>query len=204
MDANLSPKTKATLQKLVGGGSLDAKKTALGQMHPQDVDEYPSHDSSERPGLVRVEVPLRHNHEFFQILQYGLSGLNTLHEQEKTALGRDVNELGYMVSRAAIPSRHAQQTDMYAWRAIFELYLQCNVFFSTSENESFTRSPTEAQKQLQMFSTRLDTLQKVTRFRKKDSILALQRFLLINANLLRNLKFQQLNMRAAAKILKSR
>ncbi|KAI4126177.1 MAG: hypothetical protein LQ338_003876 [Usnochroma carphineum] len=218
VDAALSPRTKETLQQLAGRRFVDAKQTALAQSQTQKVDELPEQkpsecsrrtgnpnsDSPSPPRSIQMEVPLRHNDEFFQILQYGLSGLNSLYDQEKTVLVRDIGDLSHRVSQVAVPSRHVQQTDLYAWRAIFELYLECSVFFSASEEESFYRSPAEAQKQLQLFSTRLDALQKTKRFRKKESSVALQRFLLINANLLRNLKFQQLNVRAAGKILKSK
>ncbi|KAI4142177.1 MAG: hypothetical protein L6R39_005055 [Caloplaca ligustica] len=216
VDATLSPRTKDTLRKFVGRDSTDKEVTALARLQTHDVDgslgqklpqmsqETAIPGNPQKPKLIRVEVPLKHNNEFFEKLQYGLSGLNNLYDQEKTALSRDIEDLGHIVSRVAIPSRHVQQSDLYAWRAIFELYLECNIFFSTSEKESFSRSPEEAQKQLQLFSIRLNALQKANKFHKKESYVALQRFLLVNANLLRNLKFQQLNMRAAGKILKSK
>lgn len=150
-----------------------------------------------------MEVPLKNKDEFFQILQYGLSGLNTLHDLEKPMLLSDIGDLGQLVSRVAVPLRTLQRTDLYACRAIFELYLNCNVFFTMSENQSFNRTPKDVQTQLQLFSSRLDDLQKTNRFRRKDSNVALQRFLLVNAKLLRDPKFQELNGRAAGKILKS-
>lgn len=217
MDATLSPKTKETLQKLVGASSLSARETMHEQLLPQPSKEARGRDHRTSSGdivlselnqgdsnSVRVEVPLRNNDEFFQILQHGLSGLNSLHREEKSALGQEIGELSQMVSRVAKPAQSMQRTDLYAWRAIFGLYLECNVFFSTNENESFSRSPIEVQPQLQLFSNRLSEVQKANKFRRQESSAALQRFLLVNANLLRNLKFQQLNMRAAGKILKSK
>ncbi|KAL8719864.1 MAG: hypothetical protein Q9225_003189 [Loekoesia sp. 1 TL-2023] len=215
--ASLSPSTKETLQSLVGKGCAETREKDPKQIRTQHLSEsrgqkpehcqredmgVPSSDSAKHSNLVSIEVPLKNYDEFFQILRYGLSGLNTLHDQEKTALAQDIGGLGQLISQVAAPSRRIQQTDLYEWRAIFGLYLDCNVFFSTSENESFNRSPAEVQNQLGLFSSRLDDLQKTNRFRRKDSNVALQRFLLINANLLRNLKFQQLNVRAAEKILK--
>ncbi|KAL8798515.1 MAG: hypothetical protein Q9182_006604 [Xanthomendoza sp. 2 TL-2023] len=217
VDATLSPRTKETLQKLVDTGSLSGGGTDHEQFHLQPAQEGQGSDHStslqvspcsvnvqDDPNLVRVEVPLRNNEEFFQILQHGLSELSALHSEEKTALGREIGSLGQMVSRVAKPAHGMQRTDLYAWRAVFSLYLESNVFFSTNENETFSRSPPEVQRQLQIFSNRLDSLQKNNKFRRKESSVALQRFLLVNANLLRNLKFQQLNIRAAGKILKSK
>ena len=217
--AALSSSTKEVLQRLISRSCSDEKETGFKRIQAKHWSESSAQTQDERrcicegglessnlndSKIVRVEVPLKNNNEFFQILEYGLSGLHTLHEQEKTALVHDIGGLGQLISQLAAPSRKTQQTDLYVWRAIFELYLDCNVFFATSENEKFNRTPAEVQKQLQLFSSKLEDLRNTSRFRRKDSDVALQRFLLINASLLRNLKFQQLNMQAAAKILKSK
>lgn len=213
--ASLSPSTKQTLQRLVTHShgkateigskqfqvseSLEQKPDRFRQGVDDSLDSGDSRDSK----FIRVEVPLKNTDEFFQILQYGLSGLNTWHDRERKALLSDIGDLGQLVSRVAVPPRALQQTDLYAWRAIFELYLNCDVFFLMSENRSRNRRPADVQNQLRLFSSRLDSLQKTNRFHRKDSSVALQRFLLINLNLLRNLKFQELNVRATEKILKS-
>lgn len=212
--AALSPLTKQTLQRLVGCthkeareiGSKQSQASVLLEQEPEyfrrgAADSLNSGNSNDSK-FIRVEVPLKNKDEFFQILQYGLSGLNTWHDRERTRLLDDIGDLAQLVSRVAVPPSALQQTDLYAWRAIFELYLNCGVFFSMSENQNYNRTPTEVQTQLRLFSSRLDSLQKTNRFRRKDSSVALQRFLLINLNLLRNLKFQDLNVRAAEKILK--
>ncbi|KAI4286154.1 MAG: hypothetical protein L6R38_000136 [Xanthoria sp. 2 TBL-2021] len=217
VDATLSPKTKETLQRLVATSSTLGRGAAPVELQPQSPEDLQSwhHSTNSRgpvrlpstetpgdPQFVRVEVPLRNNDEFFHILQHCLSGLNALHGQEKTALSQEIGDLSKVVSRLARPVKGMQRTDLYAWREIFNLYLESNVFFSTNESESSSRSPAQAQRQLQVFSNRLDNLQKSNTILLKDSKAALRRFLLVNANLLRILKFQQLNMRAAGKILK--
>ncbi|KAL8849465.1 MAG: hypothetical protein Q9221_005547 [Calogaya cf. arnoldii] len=217
VDATLSPKTKKTLQKLVGTSSILERGIAPVELQPRSLEDLQNwHQSTnsedpvrlpskETPGdaqFVSVEVPLRNNEEFFHILQHGLSGLNALHGQEKTALSQEIGDLSKVVSRLARPVKGMQRTDLYAWRAIFNLYLESNVFFSTNENESYSRSPAQVQRQLQVFLNRLGDLQKSNTILLKDSKVALHRFLQVNANLLRILKFQQLNMRAAGKILK--
>ncbi|KAL8711119.1 MAG: hypothetical protein Q9220_004500 [cf. Caloplaca sp. 1 TL-2023] len=152
--------------------------------------------------FVRIEVPLRNNEEFFQILRHEISHLSKLHDQEKTTLGQEIHDVGLLVSQIAHPVRNGHRTDLSAWKAVFGLYLECNIFFSTTESENFNRTPKEAERQLQVFSRRLDEMRRTTRFHRKESNITLQRFMLINANLLRSLKFQHLNMRAAGKILK--
>lgn len=218
VDATLSGKTKETLLGLARKGTIPISGVAdfsTGQKLSQEPREeclVPTSQVStgfytcknhHDPNLVRIEVPLKNNIKFFQILQHGLSDLNTLHSQEKTTLRTEISDLGQTVSKVAHPARDIQRTDLYAWRAVFGLYLDCNVFFSTTESEDFNRSPADAQKQLQVFSSKLEILQETNRFRRRESGLALHRFLVINVTLLRNLKFQHLNMRAAGKILKS-
>ncbi|KAL9584843.1 MAG: hypothetical protein Q9212_001875 [Teloschistes hypoglaucus] len=218
VDATLSGKTKETLMGLARRGTSPLGGIAhpsSGQKFSQELQEecpkptpqistglYTSKNQLD-PNLVRIEVPLKNNIKFFQILQHGLSDLNTLHSQEKSTLRTEISDLGQAVSKVAHPARDLERTDLYAWRAIFSLYLDCNIFFSTAESEKFNRSPADVQQQLQAFSSRLEVLQETNRFRRKESGLALQHFLLINITLLRNLKFQHLNMRAAGKILKS-
>ncbi|KAL8640188.1 MAG: hypothetical protein Q9228_002854 [Teloschistes exilis] len=218
VDATLSGKTKETLMGLARKGTVPLGGIAhhsSGQKLSRQLREECLMPTSQvstglftsenqlDPNLVRIEVPVKNNTKFFQILQHGLSDLNTLHSQEKTTLRTEISDLGQAVSRVAHPARDIQRTDLYAWRAVFSLYLDCNIFFSTTESEDFNRSPADVQKQLQLFSSRLEVLQETNRFRRKESGVALQRFLLINITLLRNLKFQHLNMRAAGKILKS-
>ncbi|KAL8949798.1 MAG: hypothetical protein Q9222_004126, partial [Ikaeria aurantiellina] len=221
VDATLSPNTKATLQKLVDRNSVsDRTQTSAPTLNdgpgirtrPRQisgtVNEGPlpiqSHLSPNDVDLLRIEVPLRNNEEFFHILRHEISHLSTLRDREKATLGQEIHDVGQLVSQVARPSRNAHGTDLSAWKAVFGLYLDCNIFFSTSESNNFNRTPKEAERQLQVFSSRLDELRRTTRFRRKESNVALQRFMLINANLLRSLKFQHLNLRAAGKILKSK
>ena len=150
----------------------------------------------------RVEVPLRSDSEFFRLLNLELSKLNALQLREQAQLMVEISCLGKDISKLARPSQDLKRTDIYAWREIFSAYIDSKIFFSTTELETFHRNSATAQKQLQVFSSRVHELG-VLKTLKKESRVALDRFLRINLTLLRNIKFQELNGTAMAKILKS-
>lgn len=160
--------------------------------------------ATERGDYRRVEVPLRHDHEFFKMLKSGVSRINTLQTDEKAELTKKVGSLGRDIAKVAAPSQTSASPDIYVWREIFSLYTSSQVFFSTSEQDIHTRDIRTAEKQLQDFSTKLQDVNATHRFRRKESYLALDRFLHLNLSLLRNLRFQELNATAMTKILKSK
>jgi E3 ubiquitin-protein ligase BAH len=92
---------------------------------------------------------------------------------------------------------------MYAWRELFDLYLQAAVFFSTKEASSGSRSPASAARQLEWFQSEVNKRGLVAAFKLPASRQALDRFVKINISLLLNLKFQEINQVAIVKILKS-
>ena len=151
----------------------------------------------------QVEVPLRHDHEFFQMLRSGVSRLKALQCHEKTELIKEIGSIGQEIVRVAAPSRNSTRTDMYAWREIFGHYSESQIFFSTNEQEERTRDTRTAEKQLHEFSSKLQDLKIAQRFRKRESYLVLNRFLHLNSVLLRNLRFEELNTTAMTKIMKS-
>ena len=151
-----------------------------------------------------MEVPLRHDHEFFQMLRSGVLGINTLQMDEKAELTKEIESLGREIAKIATPSHNSGCTDMYLWRDIFALYTNSQIFFSTSEQDEHTRDVKIAEKQLESFSKTLRELINTQKFRRKDSCLALDRFLHLNIALFRHLRFQELNTKAMTKILKSK
>ena len=151
-----------------------------------------------------MEVPLRHDHEFFQMLRSGVLRINTLQTDEKAELTKEIESLGRDIAKTATPSHSSRSTDMYLWREVFSLYTSAQVFFSTSEQENHTRDVQTAEKQLQYFSNKLRELNSTQKFRRRESYVALDRFLHLNTILFRNLRFQELNKKAMVKILKSK
>ena len=151
----------------------------------------------------KVEVPLRYDSEFFQILGLELSELHALQAREKSELTKEICKLGQDIGKLAAPPEGFAKTDMYAWREVLSLYTDSRIFFSTNERDDFRRDSSTAQKQLQYFSSKVRELKIARSFYRKESHAVLERFLYINLTLLRNLKFQELNSTAMTKILKS-
>ncbi|KAI9788648.1 MAG: hypothetical protein M1816_006794 [Peltula sp. TS41687] len=153
-----------------------------------------------QPKITRIKVPLTFDSEFFGLLENGLCGVDYLQQQEQSQMTEEVREIGRMVSRVAIPSRSS--SDLARWREIFELYIQANIFFSTSEQDHGIRSAAAATKQLQWFSDEATKDPAGNHFKSPDSHIVLDQFMRLNVRLIRNLKFQEINQTAMLKILK--
>lgn len=221
IDASLSPETRAYLQNLAskqGDIKRTTSQSSRGETTPSNGTRTTDGDTLVTEGAMgsfgpaitkehlatsrRVEVPLRSDSEFFRLLNLELSELNALQLREQAQLVTEITRVGEDISKVARPSQVLKRTDLYAWREIFNIYTDSKIFFSTDERDRFQRKSATAQKQLQVFSSKVQQLG-LLKTLKKDSRVALDRFLHINLTLLRNLKFQELNGTAMTKILKS-
>jgi hypothetical protein len=156
----------------------------------------------EDPGVRKIEVPLVFDGQFFRLLQTDVAGLDALQNEEEESIKANIARLGQEISEVAKPSRYSK-SDLSRWREIFEVYLDARVFFSTAELDHGARSSAAAQKQLIWFQEEIQRRGLSTKFKLPTSQAAYQHFLALNVNLLQNLKFQELNKTAVAKILKS-
>lgn len=152
-------------------------------------------------GFEIVEIPLASDSEFFQILKRELSSLEELQEQEQKRLSQQVIRLGQDLAKVAKSSSDKSKSEVYAWREVFRLYVESQIFFSTGERETGARGVLVAENRLKTFN---DTVLKDKRSIKfnKTGRAALERFMRINFNLLQNLKFQDINRLALTKIMK--
>lgn len=158
-------------------------------------------DNGSSTSLRIVDIPLYSDSEFFGILQQELSALSDLREQEQDELSRQVVTLRQDLSKVVNKSLGRKESVIYAWREIFRLYLECQIFFSTSETDSGQRSSAQAARQIEIFQGALNKENSVKKLRKSSRV-ALDVFFSINHALLRNLKFQEINQLALTKILK--
>lgn len=148
-------------------------------------------------------MPLVFDGEFFHMLQQEVNGLDALQAQEEKSMTEEIVALGHQVSHLTKPSR-LSKNDLARWRAIFELYLEAQVFFSTYEQDHGTRDSSAAARQLQWFQDQVAQRNLAQQFKMVQSREALVRFLNINALLLKNIRFQEINRTAVYKILKSK
>lgn len=162
----------------------------------------PAAEPAPGPVYEKIEVPLVFDGEFFEVLQQEVNALDALQAQEEEAMTQEIVALGRQVSHLTKPTR-LSKNDLARWRAIFELYLEAQVFFSTYEQDHGTRDSRAAARQLQWFQDEVAKRNLVQQFKMLQSREALARFLNLNALLLKNIQFQEINRTAVYKILKS-
>lgn len=154
--------------------------------------------------LRKVEVPLVFDAEFFDILQTDVSNLDILQGEEQEKLRGEIVALGHEITKVSKPSNGKRaKDDLAKWRDIFELYLDARIFFSNRETDHGARSSAQAVKQLQWFQEQVLQRKLVQGLKLQPSREAFSKFLNVNAMLLQNLKFQEINQLAITKILKS-
>ncbi|GKU02546.1 ring-14 protein [Fusarium langsethiae] len=148
-----------------------------------------------------IEVPLTFDAEFFEMLQSDVNHLDALQTEEEKTMTSEIVALGKEVEHVVKPKRFSK-TDLARWRQIFELYLDAEIFFATHEQDHGQRTSQKALKQLQWFQDQVTKQNLVQDFKLPESKAAFTRFINLNASLLKNMQFQELNKTAVAKILK--
>ena len=209
VDAALSPASRELLQRL-SGKQLPPSPSAHGP-HAVNQDD-PSHDDPSHvaegqlavaePGLERIEIPLVFDGEFFNILQSDVDSLDILQQHEEKAMEGDITALGKDVSAVTRPAKFSK-SDLNRWREIFDIYVDAQIFFSSHEIDHGSRSSAKAVQNLVWFQKEIQRRDLLNKFKMPSSRLTYNRFLQLNATLLQNLKFQEINKTAISKILKS-
>jgi len=152
-----------------------------------------------------VKIPLNSDARFFGLLQTDVTQLDTLQDEERQSMNDKIKTLGTEIAGVAKPRKgvlNLSKSDLYRWREIFELYLAAQVFFSTYEIAGGLRKSEKAQKQLVWFQDEVNKRQLPQKFKLESSATAYAQFLALNATLLQNLQFQELNQTAVTKIIK--
>lgn len=197
-----------TVPKLLTGGELSTSASAP----PKSSSVLLGNPTSSPPSLAQaqdagwVDIPLDSDAKFFNILQTDVVELDSLQTQERQSMNGGIQLLGDEIARLARPRKgviHIAKSDLYRWREIFELYLAAQVFFSTAETATGPRDSEKARKQLVWFQDEVNKRQLLQKFKLKASAEAYTHFLELNATLLKNFKFQELNRTAVTKIIKS-
>ncbi|OCT47689.1 putative RING finger protein [Cladophialophora carrionii] len=205
MDAWLSPETRQILRRLARSSRAHIDHTLQRDDSPDEQRRFTGESPSEndKHQLELVEVPLTADSEFFQTLRHELACLDDLQKAEYARLQDETNRLGSELRALRASKSKRSKKEVEIWRKIFELYSDAEVFLSSHEADAGARDAAHAQKQLQAFTQSLSTQQKQAPFRLGDNAnTALSRFLQINVNLLRLIKFQEINRTAINKIMK--
>ena len=219
LDATLAPETKNYLHQLALSEKLtDIRITDEGEEGNMDTNSLhrsstASSEGSARHGKPRrsssrpyrlVEVPLTTDSEFFGALQTKLSGIADIQSEERMKLTSGIQQLGKVLVNVTNPTNSKSKQDLAHWRRIFELYLDSRIFFATNEQDHGVHTGAQAQEAFRLFLEKAQKADLLSNFKRKESVVALQQFLDINAQLLQCLKFQEINQIAMTKILKSK
>ncbi|PSR85509.1 SPX domain-domain-containing protein [Coniella lustricola] len=206
IDAALSPASRAFLQRLSGAHSrpsaIDSSACTTPLATPSPDVSSDDNDEDTEGELERIEVPLVFDGEFFNILQTDVDSLDALQQQEEKSMEAEIKSLGAEVSAVVGPPKRLAKSDLNRWREIFDLYVNAQVFFSSHELDHGSRSSVKAVQQLVWFQKQVQTRGLLQSFKVPSSAVAYSRFLQLNATLLQNLKFQEINKTAITKILK--
>lgn len=207
-------KPRLVVRPIPGSPTLPLEPCENFEVVPEATTPISPPDSAE-PGILKAEdnleeqkwvkIPLDSDARFFNVLQTDVGGLDTLQSEERKAMNESITTLGSEISMVARPQKgliRIHKSDLYRWREIFELYLAAEVFFSTTEAKGGVRSSEKARKQLVWFQDEVEKRDLLGKFKLEASINAYHRFLALNATLLQNVKFQELNQTAVVKIIK--
>ncbi|WVQ74158.1 hypothetical protein IAR50_003750 [Cryptococcus sp. DSM 104548] len=176
-------------------------------------------------------IPLASDLAFFSLLTTALTSLSAFHAKQQTLFHQSVERLCEMISKsvspqgsglevlltpltpsvndtAVVPRLHASlrtsKKDLYAWREIFSLWIESQIFESTAERDRGERTIEQADSRLRMFAAEVVRRGLGDRRTMKGKKVreAWEEFLRLNMLLLDLKRFQTANIKAAQKILK--
>lgn len=146
-----------------------------------------------------IEIPLTSDGEFFQILQRELKSLGVVQQKEVTRLDGEINTLGETIDSTTAHSR--SKAEAQAWREMLRIYTDSQIFFSSREKDAGVRDSPTASRHLREFIFAIHNQKLAGRLQGRARP-AFDRFIDINSNLLRLMRFQELNRTAMEKIMK--
>jgi E3 ubiquitin-protein ligase BAH len=222
MDAWLSPETRRHLQKFAhspnpkvvevdDSGSLNGDQLQRERQEDRlrtencedDTNTGRMVDQTEPSDLETIEIPLTSDSEFFQILRREVANLDKLQSKEQSSIELEIVQLGEDLRKLKLSKKRRSKEEIQAWRRIFELYNDAEIFLSSHEADAGARDVPHAQKQLEYFNKQVaDSPSSARNKLGRDATIAVDRFLKINLDLLRLMKYQDINRTALTKIMK--
>ncbi|KDN40073.1 hypothetical protein RSAG8_08394, partial [Rhizoctonia solani AG-8 WAC10335] len=159
---------------------------------------------------IEVVVPLTADTAFHRVLAKTLSSLAALQTRTQGRVSDQIFGLADTISSCSGPPARYRNSDLYAWREIFQLWVECQIYRGgatereRASGESRIRDVAEADKRLGMFASEvvkrgLGDRRTLKSAKSRD---ALQTFLNLNVHILDLKKFELANAEAARKILK--
>ncbi|KAI9493247.1 SPX domain-containing protein [Zychaea mexicana] len=201
MDSTL-PKDRIT--ELTTDGELeivssppDQEKKGENDSNDRDENDYSS--LTPKKAMRSLVIELERDDEFFTALMKELDQAALLQDINSQQFEHDVNELERRMAKTASPSHIS---DMYAWRAIFNLYMDAQVFRGKVEKDRSIRSVQKSKDQMEWFTEQLKTQNILSQLKSKASKDTFEQFIALNTELITMKHYQLLNQTAVTKILK--
>lgn len=164
--------------------------------------QTPDEPAVDSKRVETVEVPLTSDSEFFQILRRELKDLESLQLKEQQEIKQQISLLSHELQELKRSKKKRAKQEIEAWRKLFELYTESEVFNSSHEIDAGSRDVAHAQKQLKLFTESVMDQRVKRALTSKEGNVAMDRFLKINVDLLRLMRFQEMNRIALSKIMK--
>lgn len=217
LDAHLTKETKQYFLWLAQNNNpQDGQGRRASQIsHGTDGSSISEHEqsnamiraSSAETGAQWAHVHLHTAANFFNLLDPKLAELDVIQQAEGKRLESQIVELSTEVTALTEPAyqkkgKFKARSDVAIWRQILALYVQHAIFFSPYERNRGSRTFDKAKSQLELFSQDLVDQGLVKKFKEKTSRQAFDHFVAINLDILKAMRFQELNMEAVRKILK--
>ncbi|KAI8140701.1 SPX domain-containing protein [Fennellomyces sp. T-0311] len=161
--------------------------------------EIVSSEPSQKKQMRSIVIELERDDEFFTALMKELDEAALLQDITSQQFEHDVNELERRMAKVASPNH---VSDMYAWRAIFNLYMDAQIFRGKVESDRTIRSVKKSKEQLEWFTTQLKDQNVLARLKSKASKDSFEQFIALNTELITMKHYQLLNQTAVTKILK--
>lgn len=171
----------------------------LRQTPPIEAEAEAGIDSEQ---VETVEIPLTSDSEFFQILRRELTSLESLQEKERKEIADQISLLAHELQNLKQSKKKRSKQELAAWRKLFELYTDSEIFSSSHEIDAGSRDVGHAQTQLKAFTKSVVDQRMKRQLASKEANDSMDRFLKINIDLLRLMRFQEMNRIALSKIMK--
>lgn len=195
LDLNLSEDTRRSLECLV--------KKKLGREEVETKDAAVEGSTEMCKSIRTIEITLCSDSEFFHLLTSEITSLEALQSRSGSEVRSHILQLGQSVTAVAAPKSRNNKSDLYPWREIFRIYLETGIFFSNLETESHQeRTIEEATERLTFFAGEIRRLGIQAKFKNPYSPSLFKMFLSVNMDVLRIMRFRDLNKTAMTKILK--
>ncbi|KAK9242627.1 hypothetical protein V1506DRAFT_555941 [Lipomyces tetrasporus] len=130
-----------------------------------------------------------------------LAALFTSQAEQGKRLTEQIKNITRRLPRVVSPLR--KKNDLYAWRDIFSLYIDAEIFFSSLEPDQGERSVEQAHERLTWFMDKIRQTKVIARLRSPESKAIFELFWGLNLTLMLSAECQELNHISAIKTSKT-